>query len=54
MKWPQWVAIVLLALEWVAYVLKHGEPMKRAYDARIKTVELALWATVLWCGGFFR
>lgn len=53
MKWPQVTFIVLLAIGWVATLLKHGETKVTKHDIGIQAASVAVTCWLLWCGGFF-
>lgn len=54
MNAPQIIVIVLLALRAGVYALAHGEQRKGTYNGLAAWFGIAMWAALLWWGGFWK
>lgn len=62
--WPQWTAVTLMFLGFLMVAAQHGKPRVQTsgedkgkpftYNAFVALARLALWVSILICGGFFR
>lgn len=52
MGWPQITILVLVFLEFVGALSKHGEP-RPPYNAGLTLLGSGILLVVLWWGGFF-
>ena len=52
MNAPQIILIALLGIEWGFHIAKHGA-IRPNYHGGHKTVDIAIFTTLIWWGGFF-
>lgn len=53
MAWPQITMIVLLALSLGVNLADHGKPKDGEHNFTHSLVSVAIFSTLLYCGGFF-
>ena len=53
MQWPQIVVIVLMAMGVTVHLVKNGEPSNTKFNFLAKLGATAIWAGLLYAGGFF-
>jgi hypothetical protein len=52
-KAPQIIMIVLLSINIVIALMKHGEPRNDKYSVWVALINAAINVALLWWGGFF-
>lgn len=53
MNAPQVTIVGLMVATAVLNLAKHGEPRTNPFSFPLSLVNVAIWATVLWWGGFW-
>lgn len=53
MKWPQIAIIVLFAMSFALNAAKHGQERDGEYNVVSACFVIAIWASILWAGGFW-
>lgn len=53
MAWPQVVVIVLFAIGLGIHLARHGTTSPYKWNFGTRLVHVAIWASLLWAGGFW-
>lgn len=52
-QWPQWIVVIAWLINISANGYLHGKPRQGNYNIGATFVAIAIWAFVLYKGGFF-